>query len=67
MGKLICAKCKKEIKAGDKILVELVMPNGFTMPCGRLDTILKKNQLVYIVKNVANRQIPKTKIPLEYK
>ncbi|WP_250673279.1 hypothetical protein LZ906_017110 (plasmid) [Paraclostridium ghonii] len=45
MNKLICAKCKKEIKAGDKILVELVMPNGFTMPCGRLDTILSKKSL----------------------
>lgn len=45
MSKLICAKCKKEIKAGDKILVELVMPNGFTMPCGRLDTILFKKSI----------------------
>ncbi|GAA0703016.1 hypothetical protein GCM10008904_09820 [Paraclostridium ghonii] len=45
MSKLICAKCKKEIKAGDKILVELVMPNGFTMPCGRLDTILLKKSI----------------------
>lgn len=39
MSKLICAKCKKEIKAGDKILVELVMPYG------GLDTILKKKSI----------------------
>lgn len=43
---------QKKINAGDKFVVELVMPNGFTMPVGRLDTILEKNRLVYIVKSV---------------
>jgi hypothetical protein len=45
MSKLICTKCKKEIKAGDKIVVELVLPNGFTMPFGSLDTILEKKSI----------------------
>lgn len=45
MSNLICTKCKKEINAGDKFVVELLMPNGFTMPVGRLDTILEKKSI----------------------
>lgn len=45
MSKLICTKCKKEINEGDKFVVELVLPNGFTMPVGKLDTILEKKSI----------------------
>lgn len=45
MSKLICTKCKKEINPGDKFVVELEMANGFTMPVGRLDTILEKKSI----------------------
>lgn len=45
MSKLICTKCKKEIKSGDKFVVELVLPTEFTMPVGRLDTILEKKSI----------------------